>query len=570
MTLTAGTLSLVTVGNNSDSLSATAATSGTTPYSYQWYRSTSSNFSPGSGNAVSGATALTLNDTGLVPGTQYYYKMVVIDSAATPASASYSQLPVLTRGQSVLSLANVMSVSVSQPQLGIGELNTSNLALFTHENPLAGPFSAGYKLYLSPQDIATDFGSSSITYQMALATFSQNPNILANNGYFAVLPFVPSLINLTFSAVAASGTFTVTYNGHTSAAINWNDTASQIQAKLQAVAGLESINVSGSIASETLVVTMYGIYSPTALTATSSLLDGGSASITITVTIARAYESLNAAIVRTAGLIQYFGIMGTLIFPQSDMLAAAATIQAAYNIGFFVSNQSVDVLTGGMLQLLAAGSFTHSRALYYGDTALSALLFMASYAGLGLSVNFQGSNTTITMHLKTLNGVLADPSMNQTLLSTCIASGVDTYVSLQGVPKVFCSGANGFYDDIYNLLWFVTSIQVAGFNFLAQSSTKVPQTEDGMTGFKGALRIVCQQAVTNQYVAPGTWTGSTTFGNLQDFYANISNVGYYIYSQPVSQQNPVNRAARQAPLVQIAIKAAGAIHSADVIIFINE
>lgn len=96
MTLTAGTLSQVSVGSTTDSLSATAATSGTTPYSYQWYRSTSSGFSPGTGNAVSGATSLTLNDSSLIPGTQYYYKMVVIDSAGTPASASYSQLAVMT------------------------------------------------------------------------------------------------------------------------------------------------------------------------------------------------------------------------------------------------------------------------------------------------------------------------------------------------------------------------------------------------------------------------------------------------------------------------------------------
>lgn len=95
MTLTAGVLSKVSSGSTSDSLSATAATAGTTPYSYQWYRSTTTNFLPGAGNLISGATSLTLNDSSLIPGTQYYYKMVVIDSAATPASASYSQLAVL-------------------------------------------------------------------------------------------------------------------------------------------------------------------------------------------------------------------------------------------------------------------------------------------------------------------------------------------------------------------------------------------------------------------------------------------------------------------------------------------
>ena len=44
--------------------------------------------------------------------------------------------------------------------------------------------------------------------------------------------------------------------------------------------------------------------------------------------------------------------------------------------------------------------------------------------------------------------------------------------------------------------------KLAGFNYLAQSSTKIPQTEAGMDGLKGAYRAVCQQAVANQNPAP--------------------------------------------------------------------
>jgi hypothetical protein len=171
--------------------------------------------------------------------------------------------------------------------------------------------------------------------------------------------------------------------------------------------------------------------------------------------------------------------------------------------------------------------------------------------------------------LKDLIGVQPDPSMTQTLLNKCIAAGADTYVSLQGVPKVFCSGENSFFDQVYNLQWFVGALQVAGFNFLAQSATKVPQTENGMDGLKAAYRNVCEQAVTNQYSAPGEWNSSTTFGNQSDFLENIQQRGYYIYSQPVAQQSQTAREARQAPLVQIALKEAGAIHSSNVIVFVN-
>lgn len=94
MSITAGVLSQVSVGPTTASLSATAATAGTAPYTYQWYRSTVTGFTPGGGNIIAGATALTLNDTGLIPGTTYYYKMVATD--AVPATATYTQLVVVT------------------------------------------------------------------------------------------------------------------------------------------------------------------------------------------------------------------------------------------------------------------------------------------------------------------------------------------------------------------------------------------------------------------------------------------------------------------------------------------
>jgi hypothetical protein len=60
MTLTAGAITQTAVTDTTASLVVAAATGGTRPYTYQWYRSTTSGFSPGGGNIISGATALTL------------------------------------------------------------------------------------------------------------------------------------------------------------------------------------------------------------------------------------------------------------------------------------------------------------------------------------------------------------------------------------------------------------------------------------------------------------------------------------------------------------------------------
>lgn len=372
-----------------------------------------------------------------------------------------------------LSLSNVINISISATPSGLNAFNTSNLALFSYDTPEASFGNDGYKIYKEPTEVATDFGSSSITARMATAAFSQAPNILAPNGSFIVIEMEPS-------------------------------------------------------------------------------------------------ETLAEAIARMAGTVQFFGVMSSVIESEADMLAAAAVIQAAIKIGFFVQRNPDEVETGGALDLLTTGGFWKSRGLFYGSaTDADALLMQAAYAGRALSTIFSGSNTTQTMHLKDLTTIQPDLSLDQTLFQKCVDAGADTYPSFEGVPKVYCSGENRFFDQVYNLLWFVKALEVAGFNYLAQTSTKIPQTEAGMDGLKGSYRRVCRQAVTNAYSAPGAWTNPTTFGVQQDLLDNVAQYGYYIYSGPIAEQLQVDREARRAPIVQIALKEAGAIHSSTIIINVN-
>lgn len=96
MTFAAGALTKVLIGQSTASLSSAAATGGTSPYTYQWYRSTTTGFTPAAGNAVSGATALTLADSGLLSNTTYYYVVVATDTGNGNVTANSSQLTVLT------------------------------------------------------------------------------------------------------------------------------------------------------------------------------------------------------------------------------------------------------------------------------------------------------------------------------------------------------------------------------------------------------------------------------------------------------------------------------------------
>src|SRR5580698_1810957 len=112
-------------------------------------------------------------------------------------------------------------------------------------------------------------------------------------------------------------------------------------------------------------------------------------------------------------------------------------------------------------------------------------------------------------------------------------------------------------------------MQTQIFNALAGVSNKIPQTEGGMTFLKGQAAVVCQQAVLNGWVAPGSWTAAVPFGNPADLARCISDYGYYIYSQPIASQTNANRVARIAPTIQIALKMAGAIHFVVVNVLVN-
>lgn len=377
-----------------------------------------------------------------------------------------------------LDITNVVTISLSAAQTGLGEYNVHNLAIFTSEQAGDTFGDLGYKIYKAPKEVGTDFGTNSVTYKMALAVFAQTPNILNGDGYLVVIP-------------------------------------------LEAESG------------------------------------GG-------------YESLSSAINRTASLVQYFGILCTKDYNSTEVLAAAQIVQTMNKMLFVASNNAEDIGASGSFKEIKDAKYDKTRCLsYLSDTALDAKLMASAYAGRALSTDFSGSNTTSTMHLKDLVGITADPTMTQTQLNLCQDCGADAYVNIAGVAKTFTSGANGFFDQVYNRCWFLGALEVAGFNALAKVSTKIPQTEAGMTLLKGAYRLVCQQAVRNGYLAPGAWNSADRFGDVEAMLRNIEEVGYYLYSLPVNQQSQTDREERKASLIQIAGKEAGAIHSTSVIVYIN-
>lgn len=376
-------------------------------------------------------------------------------------------------------ISYVVSATAITPSQGLEPLKLSTILLLTDETP-ANDITGSYMIARTASAIAQQWGTETEVAQQGQAIFSQQPNILANDGYVVVAPYQSE------------------------------------------------------------------------------------------------DETYAEAITRLASEIYFEGILTTRAVEDADAIAASNLVQSMNNRILMLPASSVNALTPSTGLFTKVNSNTRTKCVLYtlGDNAdtaaLNARLFAAAYLSRGLAVNYSGSNTTLTMNLKDLVGIQADTNISETILNQCVNLGVDCFPSIEGLAKVVSNRQGGMYfDQVANQIWFLNAIQRSVFNVLAQTSTKIPQTEAGLEKLTKAIRNVCNQGVTNGFIAPGTWNSPDTFGNYEDFYRNIDEFGYYIYHQPIAEQSQSEREQRQAPLYQIAAKEAGAIHSANIIITIE-
>lgn len=480
-----------------------------------------------------------------------------------------------------ISPSNVITVSLLSTPQGIAVPNINTVALISSEAPVwAG--SQDYAIYKDPTTVAQDFGSSSKAALIAAAFFAQSPNPIQTQGYLAIIPRLLNQVvkaniqiqDINYQAVTggtAGNSITIAYTtggtaGSEAVSVIGNAISVQIASGVSTAQQIINAVNAYAPAAALVVAAVYGVATNKQTAPVSPTnLAGGSASAT---------EPVHDAMIRTISEVNYFGVLVDFI-PTAPFTTLPAYVQGQDMMLFVASNSKSDMGPSGLLGILAARDQNQCRGLYYNDgTAQDTINFAAAYAARGLSTNFAGSLTASTMNMKQLVGFVPDATLTQTDLNTALANGIDVYppFGFQGlVPSgnLYTSGANGYFDQIYNQFWLKFALQVAGFNYLAQTTTKIPQTETGMDGLKNAYRQVLSQGVANGMMAPGIWTSPVVFGNPTTLAQAVASIGYYVYSLPVSQQLQADREAREAPLVQIAAKMAGAIHSSSVIVQIN-
>jgi hypothetical protein len=266
---------------------------------------------------------------------------------------------------------------------------------------------------------------------------------------------------------------------------------------------------------------------------------------------------------------QWYG----LTVPQAtdaDHLALAAFIESTNNKHFYgVTTQEAGVLTSQSTTDIAA----QLQTLGYNKTCTqfssNSAYAVNSLLGRQLTVDYDGNNTVITLQFKQEPGV-APETLNATQMNALEGKNCNVFVAYNNGTAIIepAKVASGEYiDTIVGMDAFLIDVQNALFNRLFTSTTKIPQTDAGMHILATDIEGVCQQYVNNGLFAPGVWN-SGGFGTLNQ--GDFLPKGYYVFQPPVASQSQADRAARKSVPFQIAVKLAGAVHTIDFAVTVNQ
>lgn len=490
-----------------------------------------------------------------------------------------------------LPVSRLINVSVSLTPAGAQAQNLSTLLLLGGSTVI--DVVERSRDYSSLGGVAADFGTSAAEYLAALLWFQQVPQpTTLKIGRWASAASAGTLRGSTLSVAGqalanftavTSGGFTYTKNGgaptnvtalNLSGATNLNGVAALITAGLSGAtmvwnATFQRFELTSTTTGATSSISF--LTAPGSGTDISSLLG-------LTAASSGAYRAdgivaettLQAAALFDTNYGQSWYAMVVLGAVNADHLALAAYLEATNAKHLYgVTTQEAGVLVAATTTDIAY----QLSQLAYNKTVVQYSSFspyaVVSALAKALTVDYTGNSTAITLMYKQEPGIVAE-SLNTTQADSLKAKKCNAVVAYNNSTAILQNGvcsSGVFIDIVTGTDWLAVTLQNSLYNLLYTSLTKVPQTDAGVHMLVTTAESVCAQAVTNGLLAPGVWN-SGGFGllGLGDFLPK----GYYIYAPRVSSQNPVDRAARKSPTIQIAAKLAGAIHEIALAVSVNQ
>lgn len=449
------------------------------------------------------------------------------------------------------------------------------------------------RTYTTLPGVAADFGTIAPEYLAAASFFGQSPMPSfikigrwaqsATNGVLrgAILSGLGQATALATLQGVTAGALSVTVDGATKALTGLNFSAA---ANLNGIAGVitAALGASGSCIWNGSRFSIQSASTGTASSVGYAASTGGTDVAGVTglsqaagarppVAGIAAETAVQAVQVLMSLTSDWYAVTLAPVSGVSDaaMLAVAATIEAASPSRMLgITTQATAALdptsSTDLGALLKLSGYSKTTVQYSSTNAYA----IASFFGRALAVNFTGSNTVITMKFKQEPGVIPE-QLSETQAATLESKGINVFVLYQNNTSIIQQGtvsSGRFFDEVQGLDWLANTVQNDLFNVLYQSQSKIPQTDDGIHVLLTQMEATLSVAVRNGMIAPGVWNAEG-FGQLKR--GDPLPKGFYVFTELVATQSQADREARKSPLLQAAIKLAGAVHSVDAQISVN-
>lgn len=174
----------------------------------------------------------------------------------------------------------------------------------------------------------------------------------------------------------------------------------------------------------------------------------------------------------------------------------------------------------------------------------------AAVAGRAFLVNFEGTNTTITLNLKKMPGVTVE-KLRTTQANALKDKNCNAVVDIAGMYVYSDSrmGDGTWFDAVHGVDWLQNRIETGIFNRMYTTTTKVPYTDTGVSILIHEIEQALIQGRTNGLLAPGN--------NLQGEYLPL---GYRITYIPTAQVSQADKSNRVYKGITFEAVGAGAMH----------
>lgn len=265
----------------------------------------------------------------------------------------------------------------------------------------------------------------------------------------------------------------------------------------------------------------------------------------------------------------WYGMMFAATIADVDHLAVGGYIEGCNPMAIYgYTTQDTQVIDATAQFDVASLMKAQNLSRSFGQYSSSSPYAVASMFGRAFTTDFEASNSMITLKFKQEPGVVAEV-LTETQAAALAFKNCNVFVYYSNDTAIIQEGVmcNGFFfDEVHGTDWLANRIQTDVYNVLYTAPSKIPQTNQGVHILVTTVENALAQGAVNGLIAPGQWN-APGFGQI--VYGQMLPKGYYVWAPLVEAQPQSIREQRIAPTIQCAIKLAGAIHRAFVIVNVN-